>query len=347
MGLSDEDLGRRVVEWRERRGLTQAELAAQVHGMTQSKLSKSENGARRFTTIELAELAAALDVDPLDLLDESPLAESLVAAARGGVLDTAAPGVALATEALRVWRILDADSIPVELGTRPALTSIPPGFATEGRSAAADVRDYLQLGSRPLANLLDVATGVGLVVFYRPFAQEEQFDGVCVADGDRAVAVINTRGRGRGRQRFTLAHEIAHWVFGDVDSGPAIDRDVTEDGNDAERRANAFAAALLVPQEAISAVVDVVTGVRAAYEYGVSVEMMANRLPPSLGEELRGADRLQLAMDAGCVHDYQEDRDAQAREGLSAAFEAAVRTARAAGAVSPRRIEGLLPATDV
>ena len=51
-----------------------------------------------------------------------------------------------------------------------------------------------------------------------------------------------------GRQRFTLGHELGHFVLGDVGSSPtARNREPSEGDGEAERLANMFAARLLSP----------------------------------------------------------------------------------------------------
>lgn len=59
--------GERVRALRREIGLTQQELAAQA-GLSRDKLSKIETGARRFSSTELIDLAAALHVSPEALL---------------------------------------------------------------------------------------------------------------------------------------------------------------------------------------------------------------------------------------------------------------------------------------
>ncbi|MEI6309985.1 MAG: helix-turn-helix transcriptional regulator, partial [bacterium] len=53
-------LGRRLKELRERAGLSQSQLAAQV-GVSRSALSQTENAARRVCSEELVKLAQALN----------------------------------------------------------------------------------------------------------------------------------------------------------------------------------------------------------------------------------------------------------------------------------------------
>lgn len=60
-----------------------------------------------------------------------------------------------------------------------------------------------------------------------------------------------------GRRRFTLAHEVAHWVLhyrDDTAAAPHYARDLTPGSVDPkEREANVFAADLLMPYEAVIA----------------------------------------------------------------------------------------------
>lgn len=56
-----------LVRERERRGLTQVEVAAAL-GKPQSYVSKYERGERRLDLIEFATVARALSADPLALL---------------------------------------------------------------------------------------------------------------------------------------------------------------------------------------------------------------------------------------------------------------------------------------
>ncbi|MCX8018455.1 MAG: ImmA/IrrE family metallo-endopeptidase [Rhodocyclaceae bacterium] len=57
------------------------------------------------------------------------------------------------------------------------------------------------------------------------------------------------------RQRFTVAHELGHWVLGHLRQGQRLFRDRPEAFSTAasgvEREANAFAAALLMPADAL------------------------------------------------------------------------------------------------
>ena len=82
------------------------------------------------------------------------------------------------------------------------------------------------------------------------------------------------------RRRFTIAHEIAHWVCHRADAPASCDLDSREaDRDPREREANTFAAELLMPAGAVRAAhanrAD--AGLLAA-RFHVSVEAMAWRL---------------------------------------------------------------------
>lgn len=102
----------------------------------------------------------------------------------------------------------------------------------------------------------EIAEGVGALIIRNNFDGPES--GFTLRDGDRIIIGINTR-TSRKRQRFSVAHEIGHVVMHPlntllVDHSVRMDwrDDVSSLGtNKQEIEANAFAAALLMPQEMI------------------------------------------------------------------------------------------------
>nr|WP_240799391.1 ImmA/IrrE family metallo-endopeptidase [Streptomyces sp. A0958] len=78
------------------------------------------------------------------------------------------------------------------------------------------------------------------------------FDGLSWRSEDTRIIVINTDAAW-SRQRFTPAHELGHHLPGDVDTrGLLVDTNVMSTGHRIpEMRANAFAAALLMPEREI------------------------------------------------------------------------------------------------
>jgi Zn-dependent peptidase ImmA (M78 family) len=98
-----------------------------------------------------------------------------------------------------------------------------------------------------------VAQRLGLHL--QPFALGDEVSGVLVIDGETGVIGFNSS-HVAVRQRFTIAHEVGHYLLHKGDSSLFIDekyfaafRDKKSSlGSDRkEREANAFAAALLMP----------------------------------------------------------------------------------------------------
>jgi Zn-dependent peptidase ImmA (M78 family) len=78
------------------------------------------------------------------------------------------------------------------------------------------------------------------------------FDGLAASSDDAKVIVLATS-QVPGRQRFTLAHELGHLLAGD-DHGVHLDKDIfdrAQQREPSEMRANAFAAAFLMPDEVL------------------------------------------------------------------------------------------------
>ena len=58
---------RLIIDYRQRQGLTQTQLAEKLN-RPQSFVSKYENGDRRIDLVEFMEIAAALEIDPLEFI---------------------------------------------------------------------------------------------------------------------------------------------------------------------------------------------------------------------------------------------------------------------------------------
>lgn len=106
------------------------------------------------------------------------------------------------------------------------------------------------VGSAPV-QLERVANHLGVEIQYADLG--EDCSGVLVRNGNRAVIGVN-EDHHSNRKRFSIAHEIAHFVLhkGDtyIDKGYRVQFRDLESGSGTKREemeANAFAAALLMP----------------------------------------------------------------------------------------------------
>lgn len=265
-------MGTLIRQLREASGMTQAQLGERL-GLRKDQVSKVEHGVRRLDIAEMAAAAEALGTTSRRLMGR-PESGTLALAARltggtAGTLPEGSTGGPVDAVTGRARQLLELDHLLDELGARiPARVSDPasgvlawaralPDSAStaranrDGQELAGRTRAALGLGSAPLGSLADLAERhFGVDVECGPFGPG--VSGMCVHAGPIALILANTE-LTAGHLRFTLAHELAHHLLGDP-------REVViEDGlgGDAvlERRANAFAAHLLMPADELRRVV--------------------------------------------------------------------------------------------
>ena len=290
-------LGARLKEARETRGLTQHQVAEKL-GVARTTVVAIEKGERRIKPGELVALAALVGRALSDLLQSGAPSEGFSTQLRGD-LSPGAPAKPELLEAISDFEALARDYVLLErLCQAPLRRRYPAQYEIESvdpELAAEDVagaeRNRLGLGDGPLLNLRDVLeSDVGLRIFQLElpsdvagmFAFTDELGG-CVA--------VNLR-HPPERRRQSLAHEYGHFLSSRFRS-EVLYLDKYERLPHHERFAEAFARALLLPEEGLRRrFLDVhrdrggkVTHgdlCRLANFYGVSLEAMTRRL-----EELR------------------------------------------------------------
>lgn len=118
--------------------------------------------------------------------------------------------------------------------------------------APAGLLDALGISSPEEIHIEAIAQYCGVTVVYEPLSGCEAR---ILGEGDRAIVTVNSRSN-RQRQRFSAAHELGHWMRdrGKVALGCSAASFVSEwDGDNPERRANRYAADLLLPRSMFSA----------------------------------------------------------------------------------------------
>lgn len=229
-------------------GLTQHEFALRV-GLDDPKLSKSLGGNRRFSSLDLARIAeqCGVTVDWLITGDRSPLA--VAARTTGGSAHTAVQ------EARRLATMrADLATLGFPQPWRPVdVTAGTGSWAEQGARLAAAAATRLDgLDRTDLAPAVETAFGADVAVL----DLGSGFDGLATSSDDVKLIVLATSAV-PARQRFTLAHELGHLLAGD-DQGVHLDEDVFDRAQartPTELRANAFAAALLMPEAVLRAAV--------------------------------------------------------------------------------------------
>jgi hypothetical protein len=151
------------------------------------------------------------------------------------------------------------------------------------------------------------------------------------------------------RQRYTIAHELGHLLAGDG-GDIQVDENIMGGKTPAESRANAFAAAFLMPEEALRAAHGGRSGVTQQFiadllgRYRVSLDALAFRLhnigilTASQREDVRRMSSARISLRQGRAADLQARHDQRWPSGLlSRAVEA-----YAKGKISIRPISRLI-----
>jgi predicted transcriptional regulator len=141
--------------------------------------------------------------------------------------------------------------------------------ASDIRRQAARLLDSAGISHEPVS-LRDVVSALNLELVKRtrePFTSEAALEPL----GDGRAIVLNGSGDS-GRRRFTIAHEIGHFVLHPERCRPERGGAVNEAGRVEEREADAFAAELLMPENLVR---------DAIREQGLDVDRLADRFEVS------------------------------------------------------------------
>ncbi|MEU0794810.1 ImmA/IrrE family metallo-endopeptidase [Amycolatopsis sp. NPDC005961] len=267
-------------------GLNQQDLAERI-GMNPSSFSRALAGQRHFKSVEVALVAEALGLTVGELLDEvgeSPQEVMVAARTQPGVEAEYAAALHRVEEFVEINQLLNelgyynrAEKIPIE----PEL-GIPD--YRQGERLAEKLRDKIGLHDGDLPLKLDdfasfVEAKLGIDVSFEPLSGG--FDGMSISCDSFKLAAINSRISGV-RQRFTLAHELGHIFAGDSQS-LHVDENIYGVRSPEERRANAFAAAFLMPSQCLkdateTATIDEDLIADLLGRYRVSLEALTYRL---------------------------------------------------------------------
>jgi Zn-dependent peptidase ImmA (M78 family)/DNA-binding XRE family transcriptional regulator len=250
--MSPPNIGPRIRRLRQQEDWTQSELARRA-GITQEAVSAIEAGKRAPGLDVITRMAAAfgVTVDALLREEESPFEVLL----RGEEL----------TEAdLRcVRRFVDLCRHYAELEeltgqTRSVAPEYPPRRRSEDRCAyaervATEERRRLGLGDQPVGDLAAIVEDQGGHVLALECAPDRLDGAFLFSETEGAFILLNTA-RAPERQLFTLAHEYGHFLL-HRRRGTILDVDLFAAGetDEAEKTANAFAAAFLMPASLIRA----------------------------------------------------------------------------------------------
>ena len=153
---------------------------------------------------------------------------------------------------------------------------------TEAETLAEKFRFQEGLSQSEPINAKMLVRKLNITLIYRPLS-ENSF-GISCRSGEKRFMLINSQST-RGRQHFTIAHELYHLYF---DENPVPHMCCGGPATGEEKNANRFASALLMPREGILSCVsgeeitrhdvDIATVLRMEQLFGVSHSTLLIRL---------------------------------------------------------------------
>lgn len=250
-------MGFRLKAARERRGLTQQQMAAALGLEHRQTLASIENGERKVTAIELVNLVRVLQLD----LDYFTDAFRLDGEGRFSFrADPSAPGGVLDDFEAKAGRwIATYRELATEHGVRPTwlqykLGLTPKSTYEQAQAAAESLSSQWKLGERP-AEALAPALERHLDALVLHVDAPEGVSGAASQLPGLNSVLVNRR-EPEGRRHFDLAHEFFHLLTWDA-MPPARVEAVSHAHfgklNRVEQLAENFAAALLMPERIIRA----------------------------------------------------------------------------------------------
>jgi len=252
--LNAVQLGNNLRAARERRGLSQQE-AADVLQLPRTAVTNIESGNREVSTLELTRFAELYRVSPTSLLEAGTGADDSVvfmrALEQASISDDVARAIAhvrdLFHEGAVLRRMLGSEN-DEGLPNYAARISSPAEAIRQGDTVAREERRRLGLGNAPIGNIAGLISDQGIWVAACDLP--EDMSGMFLSNKHVGLAIlINSKHVFSARWRFSYAHEYGHALF-DRHDAVRLTRQ-SNAGELVEKRANAFAAAFLMPASGV------------------------------------------------------------------------------------------------
>lgn len=250
VATTDQEIGGRVRSLLEAHRVPQHELAKRV-GIDPSALSRAIAGERTFKAREVALIAECLNVPTSLLLDDEEV-PSLALAARQSAHSPESVSSAVARSAffVELATLVDSTDTTDFSWVVPTESGLP---WQQGQALAEQILAHTGLAGEPLPGSMHALAAtleqsLAIQVALEPLGPG--LDGLSVG-GDRLKLAMVSTTTAQARQRWTLAHEVAHLILGDTQD-LLIDENIWTTRTTQETRANAFAAAFLMPADLLT-----------------------------------------------------------------------------------------------
>lgn len=262
MAITKEELGRRLRIARENAGLIQEEVAQEL-GLSRSALAQLEGGMRPPNSLQLAKLGELYGREVGDFLKadfEEAQRDALAALFRADAqlaedrvrAKAVRECAALCRECTALETLLgfDKDRVyPVAYDTPPPRNKWE--VIRQGERLAELERGRLKLGDGPIRDMAEILERQGLRLV--ELSLPENISGLFLNDPQHGLSIIINADHHARRRLFSYAHEYCH-VLADRDRASLVSKAENREEL-SEVRANAFAAAFLMPEDGIRALV--------------------------------------------------------------------------------------------
>lgn len=256
--MDERELGRRLRAAREARGLSQQVVAVEID-LPRTAISQLEAGNRSVSTLELTKLARLYLRSVEQLLQEGTRDEdgdllSVLYRAEPGlehdpcVREQVEHCVRLCLEGAMLERLLGAEARlgPPTYETR--MPSVSGEAVAQGEQIAEQERRRLNIGNAPISDISELIVSQGIWASGVELPTDNM-SGLFLRHPSIGLAILVNGSHVRGRRRFSYAHEYAHAL---MDRDRSIRVSSMDNSSEmVERRANAFAAAFLMPRAGV------------------------------------------------------------------------------------------------
>lgn len=259
MSIDEQALGQRIRRARQDLGLTQQQVAEALQ-IPRPAVSQLEAGKRSLRITELDRLARLFCREPGDFFDaeEQSVPNPVVAVFRAepslsneDYREGLYTALRIGRELARLERNLGLSSRAGRISLRSLYSLGAPrnkgDAVSQGEALAGKERKRLDLGTAPIRDVAELLESQGVRTAWIDLPKD--VSGLTLRDREAGVLVAVNRRHLLQRRRFSYAHEYCH-VLADADR-PATISSEAKGGELSEVRANAFAAALLMPEEGV------------------------------------------------------------------------------------------------
>jgi len=258
MSIDQATLAKRLREARTNSGLSQEQVAQEL-GIPRTALVHIEAGNRTVSTIEMVGFARLYRRPVAEFFRESPAAEEDVLTALGridedfqndpSVRHEIEAHVALCRQGVSLRSVLDIDTNTAPPEYPLSAPASVWDAVQQGQTVALEERRRLALGDNPIKDVADIATSEG--IWASGTRLPDAISGMFLRHSSFGMVILVNYDHARVRKRFSYAHEYAHAI---LDRSAAITISRLADRNELkEVRANAFAAAFLMPESGVHA----------------------------------------------------------------------------------------------